>query len=134
MISGIAIALLLGCSGGSSGSGAEEPAGGGEPAVSDEEARRRAAAEKLDRYQAAACERVCPRLTECAEKSAREKDPAVLEGVPLDELRARHTQECLAQCNENKMSLRQVEVYYECPEQQDTCAGLVECLEQAESR
>jgi hypothetical protein len=134
MISGLAIALVLGCGGGSGGSGAEEPAGGGEPAISEEEAERRAAVEKLDRYQAAACERVCPRLTECAETSARERDPSALEGVPIDELRARHTEKCLEECNDNRMSLRQVEIYYECPAQQDTCAGLVECLEQAESR
>jgi hypothetical protein len=136
MILGLAAAaaLVFACSSGSGESGAQEPAGTGEPAISDEEAQRRAAAEKLDRYQAAACERVCPRLTECAEQSARASDPSALEGVPIDELRARHTQECLAECNENKLSLRQVEIYYECPEQHDTCPALVECLEQAENR
>ncbi len=110
------------------GAEAEDP-GTGEPGeLSDEE---RALIE-LDARQQEACSEMCARLSECAVADAEATQPEELEGEDYEELGRAVARECTAECRENELSGRQVEVLETCTAEEETCEAYLVCLEAAQ--
>jgi len=85
---------------------------------------------ELQRRQDAACERVIPRLTECAVADARAKmSPEELAKLDLERTAPIHTRENLKKCKASELSSRQVRVYEVCDREETECAALVACLD-----
>jgi len=98
---------------------------------------RKQAIERLDARQRQACQRMCPRLTECALEDAKANvSPADLkDGPSLEEIAPSHTAQCNSECNRTRLSLRQIRVYEGCMDKKQLdCGALVVCLEQAQSK
>lgn len=90
---------------------------------------------ELQRRQDAACERVIPRLTECAIEDARKNmSPEEFAKLEPDKVGPVHTRENLKKCKESYMSSRQVRVYEVCDREETECGPLVACLENAKPK
>ena len=87
---------------------------------------------ELERRQYAACDRVIPRLTQCAVEDARARmDPDELAKLDLEHTAPIHTRENLKKCKNGYMSSRQVRVYEVCDREETECGPLVTCLDNA---
>ena len=92
-------------------------------------------ASELERRQFAACERVIPRLTECAVADARANlSPEQLAELDLERTAPIHTRENLKTCKAQRLSSRQVRVYEVCDREETSCGPLVACLDHAQPR
>jgi hypothetical protein len=95
--------------------------GGGEPAMTE-----------LEKRQAAACEQLGPKLTECAVADARATMSAEeLAKLDIENTAPIHTREFVKSCKAQTMSSRQVRVYEVCMHEETECAALTQCLENA---
>jgi hypothetical protein len=93
------------------------------------------AANELERRQHAACERIIPRLTECAVADARRQlSPEKLAELDLERTAPIHTREHLRKCKAAPMSSRQVRVYEVCDREETECEPLAECLMHAQPK
>jgi len=89
-------------------------------------------ASELQRRQYAACERIIPRLTECAVADARANlPPEKLAELDLEHTAPIHTRENLAKCKAGTLSSRQVRVYEVCDREETECGPLTDCLANA---
>jgi hypothetical protein len=87
---------------------------------------------ELQRRQYAACERLIPRLTECAVADARKNlPPDKLAELDLEHTAPIHTRENLKKCKKGQLSSRQVRVYEVCDREETECGPLTECLANA---
>lgn len=87
---------------------------------------------ELERRQAAACEALGPRLTECAIADARATmTPEALAELDIEKTAPVHTREFIASCTADTLSSRQVRVYEVCMREERECAPLLECLRHA---
>ena len=87
---------------------------------------------ELQRRQYAACDRVIPRLTDCAVADARKKmSPEELAKLDLEHTAPVHTREYTKKCKNGYMSSRQVRVYEVCDREATDCDALVACLDNA---
>lgn len=88
---------------------------------------------ELERRQAAACEQLGPRITECAVEDARAKlPPEKLAELDLENTAPVHTREFIKNCVAQPMSSRQVRVYEVCQAEETECGPLLACLEHAD--
>ena len=87
---------------------------------------------ELEKRQAAACEQLGPRLTDCAIADARATmTPEQLAELDIEKTAPVHTREMVQQCKEQTMSSRQVRVYEVCMREETACDALTTCLENA---
>ena len=132
----LALALLIACGGSKPAQedddtlpdpGTAAPGGPGS-VVSDEPIP----ANELQRRQYAACERLIPRLTECAVADARANlPPDKLAELDLENTAPIHTRENLKKCKQGQLSSRQVRVYEVCDREETECGPLTDCLTHA---
>jgi hypothetical protein len=85
---------------------------------------------ELQKRQYAACDRVIPRLTDCAVEDAK-KNLSPEEAADAAEAAPIHTREYTRKCKNSYMSSRQVRVYEVCDREETECEPLVACLENA---
>lgn len=87
---------------------------------------------ELERRKYAACERLIPRLTECAVADAKANlPPDKLAELDLEHTAPIHTRENLKKCKRGELSSRQVRVYEVCDREETECGPLTECLTHA---
>lgn len=87
---------------------------------------------ELEKRQAAACEALGPKLTECAVADARATMSAEeLAKLDIEATAPVHTREFVKSCKAQTMSSRQVRVYEVCMHEETDCAPLTQCLENA---
>lgn len=87
---------------------------------------------ELQKRQAAACEQLGPRLTDCAIADARATmTPEQLAELDIEKTGPVHTREAIQQCKEQTLSSRQVRVYEVCMREETACDALTACLENA---
>lgn len=134
-IGAIALCLLIAC-GGSKPAQEEDDTlpdkvgttGPGDPPADDEPMPDT----ELKRRQYAACERLIPRLTECAVADAKANlSPEKLAELDLENTAPVHTRENLRKCKQGELSSRQVRVYEVCDREETECGPLTECLANA---
>lgn len=102
-----------------------------EAPLTEEEKRARALAE-LHGYQEAACERVAPRITECAIESAQANmTKEELAELDLENTAPKHTEKFIDDCTAGQMSLRQIKVFDGCDLAQP-CEAFLACLAAAD--
>jgi hypothetical protein len=88
---------------------------------------------EIQRRQAAACEQLGPRITECAIEDARaQMSPEEFAKLDVANTGKVHTREFIKDCNASPMSSRQVRVYEVCPAEETECGALLACLENAD--
>jgi hypothetical protein len=132
-IAAIALCLLVAC-GGSKPAKQEDDTlpdpGSGSPG--DPVAGEDLPETELKRRQYAACERLIPRLTECAVADAKANlSPEALAELDLENTAPVHTRENLKKCKQGELSSRQVRVYEVCDREETECGPLAACLENA---
>ncbi|KAB2896515.1 MAG: hypothetical protein F9K40_14365 [Kofleriaceae bacterium] len=87
---------------------------------------------ELQKRQAAACEALGPRLTECAIADARATMTAdELAKLDVENTAPIHTREFVKSCKAQTLSSRQVRVYEVCMREETECGPLTACLENA---
>lgn len=120
-IAGVMFVLLAACAGGSSGTTAQEPPLSNSRSV------------ELDAAQDAACQRLAPKVTDCAIEDARAtmspQDFADM-ARDLDELADRNSEQYIDHCTRSPMSRRQLEVYEQCA-LDVTCEEFLACTDRA---
>ncbi len=126
---GLALVSVLGC-------GSKQPADDGDTLPDDLSERGGdpppPPRTELQTRQAAACEQLGPRITECAIADARAQlPPEELAKLDLDKTAPLHTREFIKQCTTGTMSSRQVRVYEVCDAEETECGALLACLENA---
>jgi hypothetical protein len=132
-IGAIALCLLIAC-GGSKPAQEEDdtlpdPGGATPGGGTDDEPMPET---ELKRRQYAACERIIPRLTECAVADAKANlPPEKLAELDLENTAPIHTRENLKKCKQGELSSRQVRVYEVCDREESECGPLTECLANA---
>jgi hypothetical protein len=90
-------------------------------------------ATELEKRQAAACEQLGPRLTDCAIADARATmTPEQLAELDVEKTAPLHTRETVKACKAQDMSSRQVRVYEVCMREETACDALTACLENAQ--
>jgi hypothetical protein len=100
--------------------------------LSPEEQREREALERLRIRQEAACERLCPRMTDCSIAEARATlPPDEVARLELDKTAPAHTADCKSRCKRSDLSPRQVRVYEVCVQEEEECGPLLACLDHA---
>jgi hypothetical protein len=124
----IAVLLAAACGGRSTTPAVEDdtlpdPARGGPPRS------------ELQRRQEAACERIAPRMTECAVEDARRTlTPDQLAELDLEKTAPLHTRKFIEECTSDALSSRQVRVYEVCEREAADCEELNACLDNLRPR
>lgn len=89
---------------------------------------------EIEKRRDAACDKLGPRMTECALEEARAEhaagklSKADLDAISTPEIREKNTAEFLKACKV-PMSTHQVRVLEVCPEEEKTCGPMLACLE-----
>lgn len=89
---------------------------------------------EIEKRRDAACDKLGPRMTECAleeaqaEHAAGRLSKADLDAISKPEIREKNTADFLKACKV-PMSTHQVRVLEVCPEEEKTCGPMLSCLE-----